>query len=224
LVWQNILLQTQIRQQAANTLIVRRAQLLHTIYTTKCEPAGQEEVCRPVANPRAVREAVIAFVEIERGRGTVADLISAELFGADLGGANLAGAEFFDANLSRADLRSADLTEAVLFGGTLAGANLTGANLTRATLAGTDLRGANLIDADLTGVLSLGEDDLNVTYGDERTILPAGVKTPDHWGKAREEQRSAIGTRLRLLEEGMKITSEAPPQTDERGSLASLER
>ncbi len=86
--WQNILIreqnakiQIQIEQQASDTLHVRRAQLLATIYEQECQEIDQikaqgqvdvdvhSRICKPEAHPRARQEAVIVFSEIERDRG-----------------------------------------------------------------------------------------------------------------------------------------------------------
>jgi len=221
LIWQNILLQGQMRQQAnqlqlqetqierqqKDTLIVRRAQLLDTIYSEDCvedgsgkkEPAKSNSQtgvivieypqqsgpgsnpkpsnnCFPAAHIRARQEAILALVELERGRGVMpnlgnADLIHAELGGADLRDidlrgadlrdavlrdANLHGAKLRDANLRRADLRDADLRNANLIGADFRGALLINSNLRGADLRGAKLSGAYLIAADLADARLIG--------------------------------------------------------------------
>lgn len=115
------MIQRQVDQQAADTLIVRRTQLLDTIYTCKEETAEPqtedteptdteleswdiEDVgpCEPRAHLRARQEAVLAFVQIERKRGKQPNLRSANLRGAHLYGADLGGAILTDAILTRA--------------------------------------------------------------------------------------------------------------------------
>lgn len=183
LIWQNVLLQIQIRQQAADALIVRRAQLLNTIYPTECEDPEDPETCRPKANSRAVREAVFAFVEIERGRGEKADLSGAYLREASLSGGNLSGATLSFANLSGALLVGADLSGANLLGANLSGAELgfgadlrLGANLFGANLFGAELEGANL-----EGARNLTPAQLADACGDETTKLPKKMRRPDYW-------------------------------------------
>jgi len=200
---QNELIHTQVEQQAADTLIVRRAQLLDTIYTDSCrEPAPDElapirgtrseivddgeSICLPTANHRVVREAVLAFVEIERGRDVVPDLSSVNLLEADLMDADLSGVNFFGADLrlarfravslSGANLYSVDLRGALFFGANLRGTDLSETKLSRTELLWVDLSGANLARAH-----NLTPQQRALTCGDETTKLPEGLDMPDTW-------------------------------------------
>ncbi len=173
--WQT---QTQVRQQREeineqkpDTLIVRRAQLIAIIYGEICDasssPAGALAVgeaerteCRPKATVRARQEAVLAFVEIEQGRGVRPNLMAADLSEADLGEATLVGAALSGATLIGTDLSQADLDGAYLIGTDLRGADLGGVTLNGADLIGADLREANLLGADLV-LADLGEVTLN---------------------------------------------------------------
>jgi|GEM_PF-3511470 len=194
LFWQNMLLQGQIKQQTVDTLIVRRAQLLATIYECEVEEEpshamvkGEESTeeseitedgvldeeakprCVPTASRRARQEAVIAFVEIERGRGVETDLSGVDLSHlflprinlekADLREANLQEADLWEANLQGADLEAANLKWTIL-----RDADLQDANLGRANLQGVNLLWANLARADLRGAFlgnaSVGEANL----------------------------------------------------------------
>lgn len=146
---QNDLLRTQNEQQQADTLIVRRAQLLDTIYTGDCTDPEDPKTCKPKANPRSVREAVLAFVEIERGHPEKPDLSRANLNGAELFAANLSRTRLSEAFLSKTDLREADLSGAELSRANLQRANLEGANLSGADLFGAELNEARLFDANL---------------------------------------------------------------------------
>jgi len=183
LIWQNLLLQSQVQQQASDTLIVRRAQLLETIYSEDCvevEAGGEASVagdsqngdrdeenptepaaappdtepelkCRPTAHIRARQEAVLAFIEIERGRGVTLDLRAA-----NLSSVNLRGADAHRTNLSSADLSSADVHRADLSYAKLSYANLRSANLRGANLRDANLHGARLMNADLSGAYLYG--------------------------------------------------------------------
>ena len=197
LVWQNLLIRSQIKLQAdqvdqqatmirqqanqialqaTHTLIVRRAQLLATIYDEDCEDVpgvGHEPIakaperkCQPRANARARQEAAHAFVEIGRDDDGRANLTGANLSGlsfskarfdavvlwkSDLSNTYLADADLNDAFLNEANLSSADLSNAKLDGAILRGANLCGANLSNANLSGAYLFRANLRDAKLGG-------------------------------------------------------------------------
>ncbi len=226
---QNAALQNQIEQQASDTLIVRRAQLLATIYDEECEdepdeapatvetaegetsqnvPASAPEpekapsevepvetadagdperaspTCSPKAHPRARQEAVLAFCEIERGRGVSPDFRSAnlaklDLRGADLRGADFRGADLGDADLAKADLRGADLS--LLY---LRGAYLWGADLREARIDWADLHEAVLIKANLSQTRNLTQDQIDSARGSAQTQLPEGLKRPDHWMSA----------------------------------------
>ena len=165
------------QRQAEDTKIVRRAQLLATIYDCADEQpldakGNPPRICKPAAHPRARKEAAEAFVAIENGRGSSVNLGSADLsrvdlrlrgvdliranfygvdlFGADLFGANLRGAYLGSANLSGAFLVNAFLVNAFLVNAVLVNANLRGASLSFANLTGADLTGADLSDADLS--------------------------------------------------------------------------
>lgn len=117
LFWQNLLIQDQIEQQDRDSVLVRRAELLNTIYEETCEPNNRREgqrapganSCRPKAHPRARREAVLALLGFERNRGVKPDLTGADLRGLDLRLADLRGVIITDVDLSGAKLRGADL-------------------------------------------------------------------------------------------------------------------
>ena len=172
---QNETMRRQVNHQAADTLIVRRAQLLDIIYeceepeveeskVKETEPTAEPSVCKPKAHRRARQEAVLAFVKIERDRDVHADLTRAPLCNVDLNAANLSNVNLSNASLCRAALEKANLSYANLWGAYLRDAHLSRANLTGAGLgepdsaqllvkgiALTDLDGANLFGANLVG-------------------------------------------------------------------------
>ena len=82
---------TQLNSQEKDALIVRRAQLLATIYD--CEEDGLDKKstgrpgvdCRPKANPRAREEAIRAFAQIETERGVPIKLDRATMADLELG-------------------------------------------------------------------------------------------------------------------------------------------
>ena len=198
LVWQNILIQRQVGQQASDTLIVRRAQLLETIYDCQEEHQslfaesrpegareGESEVseketdpkskCRPKAHIRARQEAVLAFVEIEKGQGMQADLSWANLtrdprpveshleHAAGAKGADFRDADFSHVNLFKAELRNAyfagaNLRKAILNDADLSGANFFDADLTEASLFQATLHKASFLSANVSGVVLSGAD------------------------------------------------------------------
>jgi uncharacterized protein YjbI with pentapeptide repeats len=72
------------------------------------------------------------------------------------------------ANLERANLQKARLE----------GANLAEAHLAGAHLSGAKLWEAHVEGADLAGAVGLTQEQLNMAYGDDRTILPDGLTRP----------------------------------------------
>lgn len=133
-----------------------------------------------------------------------ADLRWAQMEGADLRGAQmegvlLIGAEMQatilrNAQLAWSDLREAQLQRADLSNAGMEGVNLSRANLEEANLRGADLRSSGLNEvsgarmslraADLTDTAGLTQDMVNRAWGDCATILPAGLRRPDHWDRA----------------------------------------
>jgi pentapeptide repeat protein len=103
-----------------------------------------------------VSAAIRSTVDGERMDRRGADLIGRDLRGADLGRANLRGALLIRADLRGADLRLADLT-------------------------GTDCRGCDLRGADLSTALFVTQAQLDAATGDAATVLPAGLRRPEHW-------------------------------------------
>jgi Pentapeptide repeats (8 copies) len=99
----------------------------------------------------------------------------------DLTGAQIAGAWLDEANLSDAWLGWTNLSDAWLGGANLSGARLGGANLSDAWLGGANLSGALLSGANLHQAEGLTERQLDGAYGDARTVLPSGLRRPDHW-------------------------------------------
>lgn len=213
---QNSKIQSQIDKQARDTFIVRRAQLLETIYACQeedqfeeadgtggsgdeSEAAGNESEipfaepsCQPKAHIRARQEAVRAFVEIEQGRGVWADAQATNLRTVNLTKANLNGADLSLAILDGVDFNGANLDEANLYGASLVMAYLTEASLrkadlSQADLAGTILRGADLSGAELSAARNLTQGQINLARGDAGTQLPQHLRRPAHWTKASDE-------------------------------------
>lgn len=86
------------------------------------------------------------------------------------------------ADLSGKDLRSRRLCGADLRSSYLIAADLRGSDLTAVDLLGADLRNARLEGADLSRALFLTQPQINAAQGDLRTLLPADVAAPSHWG------------------------------------------
>jgi uncharacterized protein YjbI with pentapeptide repeats len=126
-------------------------------------------------------EALLERANLEGAHLEGANLGLANLQEAHLGGANLGGANLEEALLERANLQGANLERA-----NLQGANLQGANLEGANLEGTSLYQANLGGIDLTGAAGLAQEQIDVAYGDARTMLPGELKTPPAWLEDRD--------------------------------------
>ena len=180
------LLRAQAAYSEKDLLIVRRAQLLATIYdcaevSTVREFAPlptippvqrigdpEPEICYPRAGLRSRNHAVQALVEIEGRRGVKIDLRKADLSEMDLSGLNLVGADLSGAymrlaDLSRTDARKAnfiesDLSGALLHQADLSSASLIRTNLTKAQMVGTKLTNGDLEMADFSSTLLLGAD------------------------------------------------------------------
>ncbi len=131
------------------------------------------------------------------------DLYQANLSGAFLHGANLSGvfgvmfdlsnAEFFNTNFSGANL-------SCMFDSDMGGKTITGVNFANASLSAlplsdkkfihvnfsnTDLETTDLYGADLSKAVNLTQDQINKASGNEKTILPKGLYTPESWKKPR---------------------------------------
>jgi len=117
-------------------------------------------------------------------------------------GVNLKNATFVKAEMTRADFTDADLTNvpferADLGRAIFTGASLTGASFPFANLARADFRGSNFTGSiDFTGAylfltrfdgIDLGETkgleqwQIDLSCGDDKTQIPAGLDTPANW-------------------------------------------
>lgn len=88
-------------------------------------------------------------------------------------------ADLIGARLDGTDLRGADLRGAMLIA-----ASLRGANLASVDLLAADVRDADLSGADASAALFLTQPQVSAANGDERTLLPPGIRRPDHWFSA----------------------------------------
>ncbi len=234
MIWQSVLIQSQnqkigeqiaqqgeqFQEQSADTLIVRRAQLLDTLYAQNCRkvpaaiprvglardaPAGEpntppsqgetlSEECVPRAHARARQEAALAFLKIEHGRGILGpDLDHALLSETKLLEADLSRAILNEADLSGTDLSRASLAGAKLRRTNLSGANLAEADLSRTILDGAMLDGADLRGADLTRGRKLTQVQVDGAQGNAETKLPLGLKMPEAWKTPSSEEISFFG-------------------------------
>ncbi len=196
---QNAKIQNQLLAQAratqkqeADTLLVRRNELLRTIYeTVSCEPqelSEGETRCPPKHPLRLRQEAVLALAQLDQERLDLseADLRGAVLRRVDLRGANLRDADLSDAYLPDADFRGAlllrtDLESANLRNADLSRADLLSANLKDADLGSANLELANLSRADLTGADYLNAKQLSEACGSSETKISTWIVRPQHW-------------------------------------------
>jgi hypothetical protein len=102
-----------------------------------------------------------------------ANLTGVWLFEADFRGANLARANLREASLYKADISYAILNEAKAFDTDFGEANF----------EGTMLKGA-----DLQRARNLTQVQIDQAVGDEATLLPPGLKPPEHWEAQIEDQ------------------------------------
>jgi hypothetical protein len=122
-------------RQSADSIKARRTELLSIIYDRVPCAENLAERCPPKASSRSRQEAVVEFLELERGQG---------ISRPDLRRAPLAGLEFIHQDFHEVDLEEADLSGAVL-----TSANFTDADLSEANLAGAKMMGSNLEEADM---------------------------------------------------------------------------
>ena len=201
LTWQNFLIREQLKSQAADTLIVRRNELLRTIYETgECEPngaanaahsapinaaetqtQGSEEpiAANPIAelcpkHPLRIRQdAVLALVQID---GKETDLREANLSGARFEALHLVGAKLWGANLRGAQFWDADFSEANLGTATLIEAEFWNGIFSGTQLSHANLNGAKLVSADFQGA------DLRHANLSDTNLWTANFSDAKLWG------------------------------------------
>jgi hypothetical protein len=129
-----------------------------------------------------LRNAVLKGVTLEGTHLERALLTDAHLEGAWLSEIRLEGAFPFTVHLQGAKLMGANVNGARLYSAHLEGADLFGAQFKEAWLIGAHLTGARLNDVDFRGAHHLVDAiGLMDAYGDDSTLLPAGVTRPAHW-------------------------------------------
>jgi hypothetical protein len=129
-----------------------------------------------------LRNAVLKGVTLEDTHLERALFVDAHLEGAWLSRIQLEGAFLFRVHLQGAKLMGANLNGARLYSAHLEGADLSGAQFKEAWLSGAHLAGARLHNVDFRGAFRLADAiGLMDAYGDEETLLPAGVTRPAHW-------------------------------------------
>jgi hypothetical protein len=95
--------------------------------------------------------------------------------------ANLAHATLIEANLAGAVLAKADLSDSRLSKADLRGADLRGAKLVNTDLTDARLEGAFVYGTDLRHVRGLTQQQIDRTFGDQRTSLAAHLARPAMW-------------------------------------------
>src|SRR5262245_8322029 len=121
-----------------------------------------------------------------------------DLSQADLCGAALEHATLIDADLTGAYLVQANLSHARLRGANLAGANLSHARLVQADLKDACLDQATLGGANLREARNLTQAQIDQAYGDEGSLLPAGLVRPAAWPKSKKSKSTELARRLSL--------------------------
>jgi uncharacterized protein YjbI with pentapeptide repeats len=117
--------------------------------------------------------------------------------GANLTGADLEKSEMQRADFSNATLRDVNFSKSELGRARFAGATIDNANFDFANLARAEFRGANisgdiqftqaflyrtrLEGQDLSGATGLVQSQIDISCGDENTVLPAGLVPPAGW-------------------------------------------
>jgi curved DNA-binding protein CbpA len=121
-----------------------------------------------------------------------------DLSQADLCGAALEHATLIDADLTGAYLVQANLSHARLRGANLAGANLSQARLIQADLKDACLEQATLGGANLREARNLTQAQIEQAYGDEGSLLPAGLVRPAAWPTSKKRKSTELARRLNL--------------------------
>lgn len=128
-----------------------------------------------------------------------ASFLGCKLRAASFAGAQLQGVDFNSANLHLTVLNAANLEGACLYRAVLDGALLDD----RTCINGVDFRESSFKAVWLDSIKGLSSDQIASTSGDERTILPEGLKRPSHWPplwkEARPKSWQRILSRLRLI-------------------------
>ncbi len=120
-------------------------------------------------------------VAVRRHQLNISDLSFVSIRNANLDGAELVCANLVDADLRDADLGGAKLYNADLRDVDLEGANLRNAFLVDANLRSANLQGANLSHSDLRAAQGLTQAQVDAAIGNERTVLPPGLRRPASW-------------------------------------------
>lgn len=127
-----------------------------------------------------------------RVEGYRTDFSGVSAKGTTFQGAELQRAEFSGANLTQANFEKAELGRARFKGADLGGNRFAFANLARADFAGADIVGpldftnaymflTRLEGVDLSAATGLQPGQLELTCGDGKTKLPAGLTPPASW-------------------------------------------
>jgi uncharacterized protein YjbI with pentapeptide repeats len=198
MIWQNILLLSQLHEQQFTNYINRKSELTSILYETTCKSSELHDdyrqvpvsSCPPRASKRVRSEAARSLVETERlfGRSPdltgallsetwllVMDFSEANLYYTDFRSANLGGAKFHKALLDQADFHKANLTKAdfskaIIQDVSFVDVSLSGADFRNAELYGVDFRHASLQGARFNSVDFHGSDlrDANLHGSDLR--------------------------------------------------------
>ncbi|MCO5730871.1 pentapeptide repeat-containing protein [Rhizobium sp. SSA_523] len=129
------------------------------------------------------------FDKVEGYRGEMQGLNGqgASFVNAELQRSNFAGAQLQNANFTKAELGRANFNEAALGPTAFVTANLSRANFGGAKIEGPlDFTNAFLFltrieGADLSQAIGLSQEQLDLSCGDDRTVLPQGLTRPLNW-------------------------------------------
>ena len=109
----------------------------------------------------------------------------ARLQGAQMLRTQMQGADLFRAQMQGARLWGAQMQGATLWGAQMQGADLSGPEFDAETkFLGADLSGARIYSVDFSHT-GISAKQLNSSFGDGSTTLPAGMARPAHWPQAK---------------------------------------
>jgi uncharacterized protein YjbI with pentapeptide repeats len=158
---------------------LQRANLaLSNLYRADLSAANLERANLDGADLREANlsESLLSYARLRGSKLQRADLRNSRIDNADLSKSNLDQSHLGDAQLQNALLSNTSARE-VHFGYTkLTGTDLTNSDLSNSLFRGTDLSGAILNGANLKGAAELTQSQLDVACGDNKTVLPPGLK------------------------------------------------
>jgi uncharacterized protein YjbI with pentapeptide repeats len=185
--YRKVLAPPRVDIQASITVIGRRTlpQLQYEHRMRINTPDNTGRIFRIDLSNCNLNDAVFSGLNFSHARFESSNLIDASFANTTLDGArfndtHLEGALFSSATLRGSRLNAAHLEGASISGAHLEGAILSSAHLERAFFGEAIMTEANLDGVDLSSSDGLTQEQINVTFGNNKTKLPFGLKHPEN--------------------------------------------